>query len=323
MKVLLTGCGAVGLGIAAALYDAGARPDLIAQGKTYEAIKNGGIERHGVFKEVSIAKEDVKVYKSAADTGVSGYDFVIVCCKTTASPDVAKDLSSVSGLLAQSGKIVLFQNGFDNDRPFLPYFDREAMCGGSIITGFERPQRNVSVVTVHSAPAQIGGLYGGDGGAKPLADAISAGGLPCVATDHILKTIWSKMLYNCTLNPLGAVLSTSYGGLAQSPDAVFIMNKIIEEIFSAMKAGGFSTYWPDADAYKKDFFEKILPPTYKHRASTLQDMERKIKTEIDTLSGVIVRLGKEHGIPVPFNEMIYSLVKAKESLYNFESEKPV
>lgn len=127
------------------------------------------------------------------------------------------------------------------------------------------------------------------------------------------------MLYNCTLNPLSALLGTSYGGLAQSPDAVFIMNKIIEEIFAVIKAAGYSANWSDADAYKKVFFGKILPPTYKHRSSTLQDIEHRVKTEIDSLTGVIVRLGAEHGIAVPYNAMIYRLVKIKESLYNFDA----
>lgn len=318
MKVMLIGCGAVGIGIAASLYDSGVNPTLIAHGATYDAVKNGGIERQGIFKHVKIPHGKIKVYKNAADAAETGFDFVIVCSKTTASEQVAAELGGVKGLLSENGRIVLFQNGFNNDLPFLEYFDKSCMCAGIIITGFERPSRNISVVTVHSAPALIGCIYGGNGGAQDLASAISQGGLPCETTDEIQKTMWSKMLYNCTLNPLGAVLDTNYGGLAASPDAVFLMNKIIEEIFAVMKAAGYSTHWEDAEQYKKDFYEKILPPTYGHRASTLQDIERKIKTEIDSLTGVIVRLGEKFSIDVPVNSMIYRLVKAKESLYKNE-----
>lgn len=319
MKLMLMGCGAVGIAVAAALYDAGSDPDLVAQGETLKAIREGGIARRGIFKDVTVPKDRVKVYESVKAAGRAGYDYVIVCCKTTVSPIVAEELGSVPGLLADSGKIVLFQNGFDNERPFLKYFDREKLLAASIITGFERPKRNVSLVTVHSASALIGSLRGGDGGAAPLAAAISAGGFPCETSADIVKAIWSKMLYNCTLNPLSAVLGTNYGGLLASPDAVKLMDGIVEEIFAVMKAAGYAARWPDAKAYKKDFYTKILPPTAGHRASTLQDMERRIKTEIDSLTGVVVRLGEEYGVPVPVNTMLYRLVKAKESLYTYEA----
>lgn len=315
MKIMLIGCGAVGLGIAAAIYDSGENPVLIANGQTYDAIKSGGIERRGIFKAVKVGPDRVRVFKNAEACKETGFDYIIVASKTTASAEIADELGGVKDILAPNGKIILFQNGFGTEKPFLRYFDKESMCAGIIITGFERPQRNVSVVTVHSAPALIGCVYGSDGGTFPLAAAIDKGGLPCMATSDIQKTIWSKMLYNCTLNPLGALLGTNYGGLAKSPDAVYLMDKIIEEIFSVMKAAGYKTNWENAEEYKRAFYGKILPPTYGHRASTLQDMERKIKTEIDTLNGAIVELGTRYAVPTPVNSMICRLVKAKESLY--------
>ena len=58
-----------------------------------------------------------------------------------------------------------------------------------------------------------------------------------------------------------------------------------------MCASGHETFWKDADSYIKDFFDKILPPTYGHRSSTLQDIERKIPTEIDSMNGAVVTMG--------------------------------
>lgn len=315
MNILLTGCGAVGLGIAASLYDAGEAPDLIAKGKTYEEIKACGIKRTGIFKVVTVTKDKVRVFESVKETAKTGYDFIIVACKTTASLDVAKELSEVDGLLAANGRIVLIQNGFDNDRWFLKYFSKDTMCACSIITGFERPKRNVTEVTVHSAPALTGAIYGGTGGTEPLSFAIDKGGQPCRVTDDIQKALWTKMLYNCSLNPLGALLDCNYGGLIKSENGVMMISKIIDEIYAVMDAAGYKANLATAAEYKKAFFEKILPPTYNHRASTLQDIERKTKTEIDSLTGTVVRLGEKYGVDVTTNKMIYDLIKMKESLY--------
>lgn len=320
MKILIQGCGAVGLGLATALYEAGCSPDLIAKGKGYEKIKADGIKRTGIFKEITVKKEDVNIFEKVSDTKTREYDYIIVSCKTIAQQDVADELSKVDNILAPNGKIVLFQNGFDNDRPFLKYFPKKAMYGGSIITGFDRPELNVSRVTVHSADAQIGSIYSNPEMADDLAKALSRGGQPCVATDNIIATMWSKMLYNCALNPLGALLNTNYKGLLQCDDGKELMDKIIEEMFDVMHACNYKTKWASADDYKKDFYTKILPPTYNHRSSTLQDIEHKNKTEIDSLTGVVVRLGKEHNVKTPVNSMIYKLIKVKESLYFYKEE---
>jgi 2-dehydropantoate 2-reductase len=107
-----------------------------------------------------------------------------------------------------------------------------------------------------------------------------------------------KNLYNSTLNPLGAVLRVPYGKLAESRHATQIMNRLIEEIFGVMRRRLFHLL-ADAETYQKEFYGKILPPTYGHRSSTLQDVERKVKTEIESLNGLVVRLGDQYGRKSP------------------------
>ncbi len=96
-----------------------------------------------------------------------------------------------------------------------------------------------------------------------------------------------------------------------------MMKGIIEEVFAVMLASGHKTFWPDAKAYQKSFIEKIVPPTAEHRSSTLQDIERQMKTEIDSLTGAIIELGHKHGVPVPYNEMIFHLIKSIEGSYAY------
>ena len=48
------------------------------------------------------------------------------------------------------------------------------------------------------------------------------------------------------------------------------------------------------------------------RYSTLQDLDSKRHTEIDMFSGALMRMGKELGIPTPYNEYTYHMIKALE-----------
>ena len=46
--------------------------------------------------------------------------------------------------------------------------------------------------------------------------------------------------------------------------------------------------------------------------STLQDIEAGRHTESDMFSGALMRMGKELGIPTPYNEYTYHMIKALE-----------
>lgn len=321
MKTLLIGCGAVGLAIASALYsaDGTSRTDLIARGRTLAALKDGGLSRRGIFPEIRIPAESVRAYENIAAIGAlpgDGYDYVLVSAKTTGNADIAAQLRARPGLLAPDGKLVLFQNGFGNERAFGGFVEPARVFHASFAIGFCRPAPNVSEVTVFSRPFTFGSLFGADAGAlAPLLAAMEKGGLPCRLSDDIAATLWEKMLYNCTLNPLSAILRVPYGGLVETESSVAIMNGIIDEIFAVMSAAGYRTRWGTADDYRRELYETILPPTYPHKSSTLQDMERGIKTEIDSLNGEVVRLGRAHGVPVSVNAVICDLVRSLEHLY--------
>ncbi|NTV89702.1 MAG: ketopantoate reductase family protein [Clostridiales bacterium] len=316
MKALLYGSGAVGLAIAAALFDSGWELDIKASGSTADEIRKNGIKRIGLFKQISVPAAGVKVYEALSDITSGQYDYILISTKALANEENASDLNNNRTLLKNDGRIVIFQNGWGTDEPYLRYFDDAVVCNARVITGFSRPERYISEITVHASPIFLGNLHKHPvDSLKPLADAINQGGIPCEVTSEVQKALWAKMLYNCTLNPLGAVLGVPYGKLTECQNSISIMNKVIEEIFSVMKAAGYETYWDSAEAYKKDFYGELVPNTYNHRSSTLQDIERKIRTEIDTLNGSVVNLGNKFMIPVPVNEMLQNLIKTMESYF--------
>ena len=142
---------------------------------------------------------------------------------------------------------------------------------------------------------------------------ITASGINCELTQELDKYLWAKMLYNCTLNPLGAILDVTYGKLTENEYSKALMDNIIEEIFSVIEASPYTTLWDSADDYKKVFYSKLVPDTYNHYSSTHQDIKRKIRTEIDTLNGKVIDLAEKYDVDVETNRIIYKLIKAIES----------
>lgn len=313
MKVLIIGAGAIGIALGTIMKNNNTDIDFLAHGETYKSIKDNGISREGLLGERYIDKEEIGIYNSYKDMAENAYDYIIICTKTTVNRELSEEIFKNRKILKSSGIIVIMQNGWGNDESYLKYFPKEKIYSARVITGFERTERNRSKITVHAAPLMIGSLYGLDvSKVKPLVNVINEGGLESVASNDVSKALWSKMLYNCSLNPLGAIFKVNYGKLSESSYSRDIMNNIIHEIFEVMNAAGYTSFYENEEEYKKDFYDNLIPSTYNHRASTLQDMEKGIKTEMDSLNGSVIKIGEKYNIDISTNKIIYNIIKFME-----------
>ena len=314
MKALIIGTGAVGCAVAIAAINVGMETALLARSKTAAYLREHGLKRTGIFGDITIPADRFSVYEDY-DEIPSDYDYVIVAVKTLANENVASALHTHPGILGESGRIVIFQNGWGNDVPFLAYFPSCRVFNARIITGFQRVAPGVTNVTVHTAPILLGSLHADAADElEPLAQAIRDSGIPSQLSEELEEALWAKMLYNTTLNPLGAILNMSYGELASSQHLIAIMNRMIEETFAVMDAAGYKTFWKNAEAYREVFYGKLLPDTFAHRSSTLQDIEKGHQTEISTLNGCIIRIGEQYQVPTPTHRMIVELIRGIEDI---------
>ena len=314
MNILVIGAGSVGIGLATSALSQNARLSIFARGKTAEAIRKNGMKRTGLFAHYSFTPDEFEVYEDYEEIPKNTYDYVFITSKTTANDDISKKLNENRQILRKNAKIIIFQNGFGNDAPYLRYFSKKEVFSARVITGFTRPERHISEVTVYTEPILIGSLQDENPSElQEIADIITASGIRCELTDEVDKYLWAKMLYNCSLNPLGAILDVNYGKLTENEYTIELMNKIIDEIFNVIKSSGYTTLWESPEEYKDIFYSKLVPDTYNHYSSTHQDIQRKIKTEIDSLTGKVIDLGEKNNIDVTTNKIIYNLIKAIES----------
>ena len=314
MNILVIGAGGVGIGLATSVASQRADISIYARGETAKAIKENGIKRCGLFTHYEI--REIPVYESYEEIPKNHFDYIFICSKTTANEDIAENLNRNRNILKESTKIIIFQNGFGNDEHYLKHFTKKQVFSARVITGFTRPERHISEVTVYTEPILLGSLQGENPDSlQEIADLITASGIKCEITYEVDKYLWAKMLYNCTLNPLGAILDVTYGQLTENPYTLDIMNSIIDEIFEVIKASPYETLWDTPDEYRDIFYSKLVPDTYNHYSSTHQDIKKKIPTEIDSLNGKVIQLGKLNNVNVKTNEFIYNLIKAIESTF--------
>ncbi len=313
MRVLIYGGGAVGLGIASCLLRPPHRVDIIAREGTVAALERNGLIRTGIFGAIHVPPEAFGAATSL-DEMVGPYDFVLVCPKSFDSATAAADLVRHEDRIGREAALVLFQNGWGNAEVFCAYFERHRIYNARVITGFRRPRPHEVEVTVHADAIRVGSLFAGDLAViEPLCRAIREGGIPCERTDAVEKDLWAKMLYNCALNPLGAILGVPYGALAAQPTTRVLMDRVVEEVFAVMRAAGYRTHWQTAGDFLTAFYERLVPDTAQHKSSMLQDVAAGKRTEIDALNGAVIRLADDRGLDVPYNRTVYSLIRFIES----------
>ena len=305
MKVLVFGAGAVGLGLSSFLLQGEHSVHLVGKEKTVLALRKHGLKRQGIFGEASFSPQQFTASSNLAETGRETFDFYLVCTKSFDTEISARQLKAESTLEHQKSPIVLCQNGWGNAEIFTRFFPDKQVFNARVITGFIRPEPHVVDVTVHAQPVHLGSLFHENSACLlELADALSQGGIPSSVTNEIGKDLWAKMLYNCPLNALGAVLQVPYGHLGENENSRVIMEQIVEEVFQVMRGLRYESHWQSAEEYLKYFYAQLLPSTYEHESSMLQDIRAGSNTEIEALNGMIVREGRKLGMNVSCNETV-------------------
>jgi len=129
---------------------------------------------------------------------------------------------------------------------------------------------------------------------QPLAAAIDGGDIPCRTTDTIEKDLWAKMLFNCTLNPLGAILDVPYGTLAEHESTRDLIGPDRGGDLRGIAGHGIPDPLDPAYRFPQGLLCPTRPDTALHRSSTLQDIRLGKRTEIEALNGAVIRLA--HGM---------------------------
>lgn len=137
-------------------------------------------------------------------------------------------------------------------------------------------------------------------------------------TDYIREEMWSKFRLNVCNNLPQAILGAGVGCYRDSVHMKAISEGLRQELEAIAAAKGIDI----SKAAASSSHGSAVPPSARY--STLQDLDAGRHTEIDMFSGALIRMGKESGIPTPYNEYTYHMIKALEEkndgLFDYEGK---
>lgn len=311
MHMLIYGAGALGQAIGCMLAADGHQVDLLLRPRFAEVVQTTGLAVTGIFGDHRVEPARIGLLTNLKTRSGAEYDVILLTTKTY---DTDAAIDGIAALTRCYCPVVSMQNGCGNLEKLEERLGRERSLAARVITGFEIERPGLVRITVSADAIHVGGCVRGviPAAAKRLAEALSHSGLPSIAVPDITQSLFAKLLYNCALNPLGAVLGVHYGALADNIETRALMDRVIDETFAVIATMGGSTPWPDAAAYRKVFYGQLVPATYHHRPSMLQDLEHNKPTEVEAMAGYVAAQGRRYGVPTPCCEILAALVRFKE-----------
>lgn len=140
-----------------------------------------------------------------------------------------------------------------------------------------------------------------------------------LAPTDFLQLQIEKLAVNAIINPLTALMGCLNGDLLHRPSISRVVRLLLAEISLVIKSLPELQGVPNV---KVRFGIKrleaqvigVAQKTAANRSSTLQDISRGRLTEIEYITGYLVRRGEEVGIQCVLNYMLQHMIKAKERL---------
>jgi len=222
--------------------------------------------------------------------------------------DTLGALRPFAGELDPVTPIVSLQNGVGNEDAI-----RTALGGAvPIILGITTE----SAVT--TAPGRAHTLGRGNtiiGSASPataqtVAELLTHSGLQAAVVYDIRPHLWGKLVANCAINALSAILDCDAGAIPKDPNAARLAEALAEE--AAAVAAAMKVNLPFVNPWQ--YVSEVIAIGADARSSMAFDLASGHPSEIEHINGAIVAFGRRVGVPTPYNDAMVRLVKARESL---------
>jgi 2-dehydropantoate 2-reductase len=313
-NVLIVGAGAIGLSIAGWIFPHNESLYLLARGESVAAIKRHGLRLHKIGEEAETASMPVKVIESLDE--IQPPEIMIITVKNY---DLDKTSQTLRYQLGNCQPIVAsFQNGLENQQILPKYFSKAiygVVCYNAWRDGFGK-------ATYVKRGYLIIGTPNND--LQPELEKVKnilCPGLECFVTNRLRDAVHCKLAINL-INALMALVGFRKRSVESEKILVHMTTRLLGEGIQVLQAAGIKEHklgsmpsWNDIQTAVNipespanplhDFIVNRVGPT-----SMTQDVfSGKPNTELESLSGYMLELARNVGIPMPINKAIYEIAK--------------
>ncbi len=302
MKIVVVGSGAIG-----SLYGAflsrfeDTEVILVGRNPHVSAIQTIGLKIKGILGDHTFK---MKAMQSASE--VDNVDLVIVTTKTYDTVTAAK---SAKHLTDAGASILLIQNGLGTEELVATALNTTKVLRATTCMGALRTSPGV-VTATGCGLTEIGSRYAENYElVEKLSMMMREVGFDVRTSENIEGVVWTKTLVNCGINPVGALTGLSNGDVYKNQALRGLIVRLVKEAVQVVEALGIELTTEDPVRYALG----TAKATGDNINSMLQDLQAGKRTEIDAITGEVIRLAKQFGIETPSSDAVYALVKALES----------
>ena len=299
MRIAVIGAGGVGGAFGAALANAGGDVTFVARGAHLAAMRQNGLKVLSDRGDMLI--QPAKATDTPAEIGP--VDIVMFCVKLW---DVESAGETIKPLIGPDTAVIPLQNGIDSPERLIPIIGEKHVMPGTVAISATIAEPGVIRQTGKFMSMAFGER---DGSNSPRAEAFlalcKAAGFSTLLSPYIDKPIWEKFILLVAMSNITAVTRLPIGKLRDDPDIWSLVDATARETEAVGRARGVALT-PDV-ADKQLGVIRNHPPAM--TTSMAMDLVRGNRIELPWLSGKVVALGREYGIPTPANAAIFAALK--------------
>lgn len=237
---------------------------------------------------------------------VAPADVALILVKSYQTARAARQAAAV---LRPDGLAITLQNGLGNLERLAGAVGRERAALGITAQGATVTAPG-QLDHAGEGPTYLARLPGREQRLEQVTALFNAAGIKTSLVNDADSLMWGKLAINAGINPLTALMRVPNGMLVEDETLRRLMAAAATEVAAVAEAQGIRLPFADAAARTAE----VARATAANRSSMLQDVSRAGPTEIDAISGAVVRFGRRFGVPTPVNEFLLRQMKARERL---------
>jgi 2-dehydropantoate 2-reductase len=299
MKIAMMGSGGVGGFLGGRLANAGYDMSFIARGKHLAAMREHGLT---IESEPQGNIHVAKVRATDDPASIGPVDLVILSVKLWDTEAAAKQMRPLVG---PHTAVLSLQNGVIKDDILRREFGGEAVMGGVCYVAATIARPGVIRQTGTMQRVVIGEYDGRRSKrTEDLHVALVKAGVTAELSDDVRKSIWEKYVFLASLAAATASMRSTLGPIRKNPRTRAFLLDLMREAVAVGRAHGVALTADYAEG--RLAFADSLPETM--TTSMHHDLEKGNRLELDWLSGDVVRLGTEKGVPTPCHRAVCDIL---------------